>query len=337
VQEVMPKVSVIVPLFNREKFLPQLFNTLDKQSFQDFEVVLVDDGSTDNTQAWLKTHTLVNKQKVTYLHQANAGPYAARNNGLSVAKGEFIAFQDSDDEWPDYHLEHFVKGLDDNPDIDWLFGSLQRIDHMSREIKEVSNFVLENGQRHPFVSLNTESRDGMKVVVDPKAKQTAIQYCVPGSTQCALIRKTVFNQNQFDPSYRTAYDRFYAIKSVMRGHTFAFVDTTHQIYHIHDAHISLVTGVNPEKVKRSANTMLRGYSALLALASSKVEVLAIRQQLARVNAWELSIALKDLGEFRASSDAMLQAWKLVPNDWRYAKSYFVSVIRRVLAKIGIQV
>lgn len=329
-QETKPKVSVIVPLYNREKFLPQLFNTLDKQSYQNFEVILVDDGSSDNTPQWLDEHSLKNKQKITYLTQKNAGPYVARNHGLSVATGEFIAFQDSDDEWPDYHLAEFVIGLENNPDIDWLFGSLTRIDHETREVVEATNFVMETGQRHPFVSLNCEIRDGINVVNDKKAKEVAIQHCVPGSTQCALIRSSVFQKNNFDESYRTAYDRFFAIKSVMRGHKFAYVDTTHQIYHIHDAHISLVAGVNPEKVERSANTMIRGYSSLLSLAQTKQEISAIKQQLARVNAWELSIALKDLKQYKASSLAMFRAWYLQPTNWRYAKSYLVSLIRPLI-------
>jgi hypothetical protein len=73
--------------------------------------------------------------------------------------------------------------------------------------------------------------------------------------------------------------------------------------------------------------MIRGYSSLLSLAQTKQEISAIKQQLARVNAWELSIALKDLKQYKASSLAMFRAWYLQPTNWRYAKSYLVSLIR----------
>ncbi len=335
-EQIPPTVSVIVPLYNREKFLPQLYATLDAQTFKDFEVILIDDGSTDNTQQWLQEHSLAHGQDVIYRHQENAGPYVARNYGLSLAKGQYIAFQDSDDEWPNYHLDEFVKALDEHSDIDWLFGSLQRIDHDTKEIKESSNFIMADGSRHPFVSLLTEKRNAISVIVDENIKTVAIEHCVPGSTQCAIIRKSIFEKNVFDGSYRTAYDRFYAIKSVLQGHKFAFVDTTHQIYHIHDAHISLVAGASPEKAERSAKTMLRGYSSLLDLAHTKQEKLAIKKQLAKVNAWELSIALKDLGKLKASSSAMLEAWKLDPSNWRFAKSYLVSLLRLCLAPLGIK-
>ena len=135
----MSLVSVIVPLFNREKFLPQLFATLQNQLFQDFEVILVDDGSTDNTEKWIKDNQKTLTNNISYVYQENAGPYAARNNGLSIAKGKYIAFQDSDDEWPDYHLKDFVEILEKNTDIDWLFGSLCRIDHQSGATVEKSS------------------------------------------------------------------------------------------------------------------------------------------------------------------------------------------------------
>ncbi|MEP4301538.1 MAG: glycosyltransferase, partial [Paraglaciecola sp.] len=65
-QDTTPKISVIVPLYNREKFLPQLYATLDAQTFKDFEVILIDDGSTDNTQQWLQEHALAHGQDVIY-------------------------------------------------------------------------------------------------------------------------------------------------------------------------------------------------------------------------------------------------------------------------------
>jgi glycosyltransferase involved in cell wall biosynthesis len=223
----MSLVSVIVPLFNREKFLPQLFATLQNQLFQDFEVILVDDGNTDNTEKWIKDNQKTLTNNISYVYQENAGPYAARNNGLSIAKGKYIAFQDSDDEWPDYHLKDFVEILEKNTDIDWLFGSLCRIDHQSGATVEKSNFIDKKGQPHPFIALQNEVRAEFYVIKDQFAGATAIRHCVPGSTQCDLIRSELFKKHLFDGSYRTAYDRFFAIKLVLFGYTFSFVTKTH--------------------------------------------------------------------------------------------------------------
>jgi glycosyltransferase involved in cell wall biosynthesis len=322
-----PLVSVIVPLYNRIQFLPQLFANLSQQIYQNFELILIDDGSDDGTEQWLNEHQLLSGQPISYLKQNNNGPYSARNKGLSGANGKYIAFQDSDDEWPDYHLSDFVNILEINSDIDWLFGSLRRIMHESGKIKEASNFLMKSGNTHPFIALQTDKRGEVCVINDVKAPEIAILHCVPGSTQCALIRRSVFENNFFDDSYRTAYDRFFAIKAVMSGRTFAFVDKTHQIYHIHDSHISLVSGADADKLQRSAETMLRGYSELTTLAKNRNELFAIKNELARVYAWELSIALQQKKQYFLASKAMFKAWRLQPLNWMYIKSLLACIVK----------
>jgi glycosyltransferase involved in cell wall biosynthesis len=329
----LPLVSVIVPLFNREKFLPQLFKTLQSQTYKHFEIILIDDGSSDNAETWLADNKNLLTQHLIYKKQINAGPYSARNHGLSLAKGKYIAFQDSDDEWPTYHLTELVESLEKNPDIDWLFGSLQRIAHQTRDIVEESNFVSTEGKLHSFISLSTEQRDDVFVIIDPEIGEAAIQYCVPGSTQCAMIRKTVFEGNTFDDSYRTAYDRFFAMKCVLKGYKFAFVHKIHQIYHIHDEHISLVAGASAEKLERSAKTMLRGYESLLEVTNNKLERKKIDEQLARVYAWELSTALQQQSKYLQSSRMLLKAYCLSPFNMKYLKSMLVTPFKSILFHI----
>ncbi|MEP7702677.1 glycosyltransferase family 2 protein [Paraglaciecola sp. 25GB23A] len=322
-----PLVSVIIPLYNREQFLPQLFANLAQQIYQNFELVLVDDGSTDGTEQWINQHKLISGQPTVYLKQSNSGPYSARNRGLNIAMGKYIAFQDSDDEWPDYHLSEFVEALEKYSNVDWLFGSLRRIEHGTGKIKEASNFIMKSGTTHPFIGLQNDKRGKINVINDVKASETAILHCVPGSTQCALIRRTLFENNLFDDSYRTAYDRFFAIKAVMSGFTFAFVKNTHQIYHIHDSHISLVAGADANKLQKSAETMLKGYGELLDLAKNQNETDAIKHELARVNAWELSIALQQKQQYRQASKAMFNAWRLQPKNLLYIKSFLVCLVK----------
>jgi glycosyltransferase involved in cell wall biosynthesis len=283
----MSLVSVIVPLLNRKKFLTQLFATLQNQLFQDFEVILVDDGSTYNTEKWIKDNQKTLTNNISYVYQGNAGPYSARNNGLSIAKSKYIAFQDSDDEWPDYHLKDFVEILEKNTDTDWLFGSLCRADHQSGATVEKSNFIDKKRQAHPHITLQDEARAEFHVIKDQLAGSTATRHCVPGSTQCALIRSELFKKHLFYGSYHTAYDRFFAIKLVLLGYIFSFVTKTHQIYHIHDAHISLVAGASDEKCIASAKTMQRGYAKMSQYAQTPLVKNAIKARLSEVYAWDL--------------------------------------------------
>ncbi|MCK4786748.1 MAG: glycosyltransferase [Desulfobacteraceae bacterium] len=105
----MPTVSVIIPTYNRAHVLGRSIQSVLNQTFQDFELIIVDDGSTDDTE------TLVNRlrsKKIKYIrHQVNQGGSVAPtpNTGLRLAKGDYIAFQDDDDEWIPEKLERQMK------------------------------------------------------------------------------------------------------------------------------------------------------------------------------------------------------------------------------------
>jgi glycosyltransferase involved in cell wall biosynthesis len=88
-------ISCIVPVYNGEKYLAEAIESIVKQSYRPIEIIIADDGSTDCTAMVAERY---NKQ-IRYLRQANAGTAAARNLGLSVAAGEFVAFLDADDLW----------------------------------------------------------------------------------------------------------------------------------------------------------------------------------------------------------------------------------------------
>ena len=91
-----PLLSVIIPIYNVEKYLDNCFHTLQQQSFKDFEIICINDGSTDNSQKIIQTYK--NKdQRIKIINQCNKGLSAARNTGIKAAKGTYIAFFDPDD------------------------------------------------------------------------------------------------------------------------------------------------------------------------------------------------------------------------------------------------
>lgn len=101
-------VSVIIPTYNRaDKIKPAVESVLN-QTYTDFELIIVDDGSTDNTKDVIES---INDSRIRYVYQENAGACSARNNGIICSKGEYIAFHDSDDIWHKDKLEKQMNAL----------------------------------------------------------------------------------------------------------------------------------------------------------------------------------------------------------------------------------
>ncbi len=99
----MPKVSVVIPTYNRARLLKRAIQSVLNQTYQDFEIIVVDDGSTDNTEEIVRSF---GDPRIRYIgHGENKGEAAARNAGIKAARGKYIASQDSDDEWLPEKLE----------------------------------------------------------------------------------------------------------------------------------------------------------------------------------------------------------------------------------------
>jgi len=108
-QEFRLKVSIIIPLYNKAPYVRRALDSISAQTFADFEVIVVDDGSTDGGAAIVADYP---DARFRLLAQANAGPGAARNAGIAKARGEFIAFLDADDEWLPNYLQESVSLLE---------------------------------------------------------------------------------------------------------------------------------------------------------------------------------------------------------------------------------
>lgn len=118
----MPRVSIIVPVYNRAHLITKCLNSVQSQSFRDYEIILVDDGSTDNLQKVLSGFTL------RYCRQSRQGPAGARNKGLELATGEYIAFLDSDDTLTGDSLRKRVEILEKYPEAGWCYSRVYYVD-----------------------------------------------------------------------------------------------------------------------------------------------------------------------------------------------------------------
>lgn len=115
----MPKVSVVIPTYNNALYIVEAVESVLNQTFKDFEIIVVDDGSKDNTKEVLKPY--IDKDLIRYKYQDNQGPGVARNTGILSAKGDYIAFLDSDDTLTKDSLERRLSLIESEPDLGLVF------------------------------------------------------------------------------------------------------------------------------------------------------------------------------------------------------------------------
>ena len=130
-----PRFSVIIPTFNRIDLLKETIASINRQAYQSYEVIVVDDGSTDGTIAWLAE----NEPSIPIVRQDRQGPGAARNAGARIARGAYLAFLDSDDLW-----------------LPWTLQAYDRI------IFEVGNPAFVAGRQHLFEGSSSDCLDALK-------------------------------------------------------------------------------------------------------------------------------------------------------------------------------
>ena len=134
-----PTVSVIIPTYNRANLIEKAIKSVLKQIYKDFEIIVVDDGSTDNTGEIIRGFK---DKRVRYIkkYKENKGSSVARNIGIKVARGKYIAFLDSDDEWLPEKLDKQIKVLQsESPEVGVVYSNLLYIDENGKNMSKFRN------------------------------------------------------------------------------------------------------------------------------------------------------------------------------------------------------
>jgi glycosyltransferase involved in cell wall biosynthesis len=168
----MPLVSVIIPAFNNASLLAETLDGVRHQTFKDFEVIVVDDGSTDDTGAVVKRYD----RQIIYCYQSNRGPAAARNKGVSLAKGQYIAFCDHDDIWNDRHLEFLLDCFSSQPTTAIVFDNA-----------EYFGQKVESGEPHVKLEIS-------RSLIDKKVPPRILWQCWVASMSVVVVKKAIFEK-----------------------------------------------------------------------------------------------------------------------------------------------
>jgi glycosyltransferase involved in cell wall biosynthesis len=196
----LPKVSVIIPAYNYARFLPGAIQSVLDQTFRDFELIVVDDGSTDDTADVVSPYA--RRHGVIYIRQENRGLSAARNTGIRHAGGELVAFLDPDDLWLPEKLQRQVALMDANADVGLSYCMVDFIDGEGQRLPELSWPHPEGATYKDLLYLNW----------------------VTGSGSSVMVRRSVFDgAGLFDESLRGLEDMDMWLR-ILRHHKSGHVD-----------------------------------------------------------------------------------------------------------------
>ena len=129
-----PKVSVVVPSYNRAEYIAATITSILSQSFSDLELIFIDDGSTDNTEEIVQVYAK-DDLRLKYFKQVNSERAVARSFGMSLAIGDYVCLVDSDDIWYPHKLEKQVEVMEQDPDLVCCYASVNRIDLSGMPVK----------------------------------------------------------------------------------------------------------------------------------------------------------------------------------------------------------
>jgi glycosyltransferase involved in cell wall biosynthesis len=129
----MPKVSVVIPAYNAMTYLPETVESVLKQTFTNFEVLIINDGSSDHIMQWV---TQISDSRVRLISQENQGLPGARNTGIAQAQGEYVAFLDADDWWEPTKLEKQVRCFEERPGVGLVYTWTALIDASRQPMAE---------------------------------------------------------------------------------------------------------------------------------------------------------------------------------------------------------
>lgn len=141
--QAQPLVSVIIPCYNAEKYVGQTIESVLNQTYKNYEIIVIDDGSTDKSAEVIEKYLQLDK-RINYFPQSNQGVSFTRNKGVDIAKGEIIAFLDADDVWEPENLEVKVKTLISDPNLFWVFSDMYLADEMLNKTELLEGITSEN-------------------------------------------------------------------------------------------------------------------------------------------------------------------------------------------------
>lgn len=220
----MPLFSVVIPSFNRASMVKEAVESVLGQTCRDFEIIVVDDGSTDNTGTVLETYG----KRILYHKQVNAGVAAARNRGASLSSGQYVCYLDSDDLWSSDKLE-IVEGVVRRfPDTAFLFSDFRK-----QNVTLEQPYELTNTDIFPFMRQYGRKVDEEIYVFSGLGKLELLLRGYPLYPSTFVVRRDVHEQFLWDPGILKSEDFNFVLRASNKF-DFLYIDRDLATVRVHD-------------------------------------------------------------------------------------------------------
>ena len=216
-------ISIVIPVYNEEKYLEQCLNSIQNQTYKNFEVILVNDGSIDHSESICMNFVKVDT-RFKYFTKVNGGASSARNFGLDHVLGEFITFIDADDWVDENHLEVLMNNIKEN-NSDMAVSSIKKFDNVSN-----FEFRVYSKQEKYLLNYNKLNREEFLVIL-PKLIHASNSYKIAVSK---LFKKELVTDVRFDESIIYGEDLDFFFKLYNKVNSISYVDEVTYIYRLHD-------------------------------------------------------------------------------------------------------
>lgn len=279
----MAKVDIIIPAYNAAKYLPAAIESVMAQSFKNWHIMLVDDGSTDNTAEVVAPYIELCSGKLTYVFQQNKGLPAARNAAIRGSSSELLALLDADDVWLPCRLEESVSALCEKPRAGMSYGLITRID--------------PDGRLGATWHGNPQPAEGR---IAPQIYMRTVELPCPTIT---FRRTCVEEVGMFDETMRATEDRDMWLRIALQ-HEVAYVPKVLAYYRM-----------SPESMSRDPDRMLRAQKQFINKHYGSVGCGFRQRQIALARAHkQRAEALKSKGMPRPAFVSAVKAIALYPFD-----------------------
>lgn len=216
-------ISIVIPVYNAEKYLEQCLNSIKDQTYKNFEVILVNDGSIDHSESICMDFVKVDT-RFKYFTKVNGGASSARNFGLDHVTGDFITFIDADDWVDENHLEVLINNIKDN-NSDMAVSSIKKFD-MSNNF----HFRMYSNQEKYLLNYNKLNREEFLVIL-PKLIYASNSYKIAVSK---LFKKELVTNIRFDESIIYGGDLEFFFKLYLNINSISYIDEVTYVYRLHD-------------------------------------------------------------------------------------------------------